>query len=450
MIYTLQACGSIVFWLLVTTLTIRTKQFGFFLTGLLLYYYSVYGAWSLLGDANGSDSGMRYHYLQDKLFYVRADGDYFSALLLYFSFIIGVIGTALAFTRGKALEMPILKSKFTLNHKLILGICFLSGALSLYLIKDEIAFAALMNISGYEVLSDDTVNPYITISKFFRRLALFPAFIGLASLLTASSSRFFAECKNSETYVFIYCLFLLIMGLFSLITGDKHELFISGIGGLVFYCSASQQVRYSLIAVLGASLVGGMALIEGLRGLAISELTSELESTRLWNGLEHIATSNEAFAPHMSLYGILRFDLPIQWGESFISLIASIVPRMFWPSRPEGVYEDYVRGVFAVEGQGYTIHHAAGWYLNFGVIGPVIGGILFGALLGFSYRSLQRCGSLSTVSRKIFAITGFSSLVACVPSLCRAGIEDYKPLGITIAINWLVIRLAVLNSKRQM
>ena len=62
-------------------------------------------------------------------------------------------------------------------------------------------------------------------------------------------------------------------------------------------------------------------------------------------------------------------------------------------------YQYYATGVGAREGQGYSIHHATGWYLNFGVAGVVMGAILLGRLWAGLYnnhrhRPYKQCGSM--------------------------------------------------------
>ena len=97
-----------------------------------------------------------------------------------------------------------------------------------------------------------------------------------------------------------------------------------------------------------------------------------------WESVTFILQSNEAFAAHFSLYGTLKFNVAPTIGWSVYSLAASIVPRMVWADRPEDVYPYYAEQVGVNPDQGYTLHHATGWYLNFGFTGIIAGGLFVG------------------------------------------------------------------------
>ncbi len=44
-----------------------------------------------------------------------------------------------------------------------------------------------------------------------------------------------------------------------------------------------------------------------------------------------VATSNEAFAAHFSLYGVLEAGTEPKFGYSLYSLACSVIPRVLWP-----------------------------------------------------------------------------------------------------------------------
>ena len=53
-----------------------------------LYYWSLYGAWSIVIDKTGGFSGQHYQYLESKMFPIALDGRYLLTLALYSGFII--------------------------------------------------------------------------------------------------------------------------------------------------------------------------------------------------------------------------------------------------------------------------------------------------------------------------------------------------------------------------
>ena len=67
----------------------RRRDMGLIVGALALYYWSLFGAWSIVIDKTGGFSGKNYHYLENKLFPIALDSHYMLALGLYAGFITG-------------------------------------------------------------------------------------------------------------------------------------------------------------------------------------------------------------------------------------------------------------------------------------------------------------------------------------------------------------------------
>jgi hypothetical protein len=137
--------------------------------------------------------------------------------------------------------------------------------------------------------------------------------------------------------------------------------------------------------------------------------------------------SNELFAAHFSLYGIRRLHVEPAPFISASYLGAAMVPRMLKAERPPTAYDHYADQAQLLPGQGYTIHHAAGWYINGGWFGLALGGLMIGAFWGSLMRvRLKRADG--PLAFQVFAIMGASCWVAFLPILVRDGPEIYKAL----------------------
>ena len=86
--YLLLTGVTIVILLLAGLVWSRTRHLSFPLGIGLIYYWSLFGAWSIVQDRLGGESGKRYDYLEAKLFPVMLDEHYLMTLLLYAAFII--------------------------------------------------------------------------------------------------------------------------------------------------------------------------------------------------------------------------------------------------------------------------------------------------------------------------------------------------------------------------
>jgi hypothetical protein len=93
--------GALVATIAVITviLWLRTSSPSFLVAAGAMYYWSLHGAWGIIIDHSGGDSGLHYQYLEQDLFPIRLDSNYFWALSLYGFFIIVTLLTVLVFSR---------------------------------------------------------------------------------------------------------------------------------------------------------------------------------------------------------------------------------------------------------------------------------------------------------------------------------------------------------------
>lgn len=170
------------------------------------------------------------------------------------------------------------------------------------------------------------------------------------------------------------------------------------------------------------------------------DVATETDSTGLANqpsvrsgfdlkgNIASLVFSNELFYAHFSLYGIIHYKLPLTYGSSFISLIASIIPRAIYPNRPQNVYEYYAETLNAVPGQNYTIHHAAAYYLNFGFLGLVLGGFALACLFGFAVKLSNTVSKNPGIYVSILQYLASFLICAQLVTFITAGPEAYKSM----------------------
>jgi len=93
--------------------------------------------------------------------------------------------------------------------------------------------------------------------------------------------------------------------------------------------------------------------------------------------------------------------------------------------------------------QGFNIHYATGWYLNFGLAGIILGALIVVGIWGWLLRTVQRLAR--TGSR--FAVHWNCTLCFCLgftPALMRNGPEGLKGLIVeAIAVPLLVALVGV-------
>ena len=421
--FSLLAVATAIIAVLTLALYRKRKEVGFLIGMGALYYWTLYGAWYIVIDKTGGFSGKNYHYLEYKLFPISLDSDYMLTLVLYSGFIILVQLTLLAtLAPGKRMEIP----RLVMRHEPILIIALLAALLSLYIIKDKLSEAWALNTSAY-IYTRQQTDEWFTLHQVLNRVAMLPPAIGFATLVAGDRSRFFVNVVRRYTWPGYIALFL-AMAAFTFVLGNKNEVFMSLITGLLCYLAS---VRRPSFLKAGLLIVGGMwflSAIDFFRGTPISEMREAVNQRieEATDAASFITSSNEAYAAHFSLYGVLTTGAEPRFGYSIYSLACSIVPRVLWPDRPADIYNYYADSVGAIQNQGYSVHHATGWYLNFGYAGVALGAIVMGLVWAYCSNAHQRIAPKSGLAFRLFATIAPWLFVACLPPLIRAGPEGYK------------------------
>ena len=426
----------------------RTRSFAFVLGIAVLYFWTIHGAWSIVNDILGGDSGKRYHYLFDKMVPVYLDETYAESLLIYLLFISTVALAAFISVKPNRHLTSSNSAPVHICHWTIFTSAAVAGIMSCFLVKGQLSQAVSLGISGYHAL-DSNENAFFTIHQVLNRMALLPLAIGIATYASGEKG---ILIRGSRTALALlgYIVASIGMTLFCYIIGAKNELFHALLTGTLFYLH--NTLRPKLIK-LGAScllMFGIIAYIDTIRSKAIDSIGSTVSWHGYFESFAEIFNSNEAFASHISLYAARIRDVSFTYGSSILSLISSVIPRLFWSDRPSDIYSHYVQGINAVEGQGYTIHHATGWYLNFGLIGIIIGG----ALLGYVWAKLfnaqhnfnkQTGGTL----HRIFYAVAFFTFTGGLQILVRAGPEAYKSIIINCFLAPIIVLYLAARQKHQ-
>ena len=405
----------------------RRRDLGVVAGTAALYYWSLFGAWYIVIDKTGGFSGKNYHYLELKLFPIALDRNYMLALGLYAGFLIAAQVTMLTvLSRRRDRPMP----RLVLRHGPILTAGFLAGIASFLLIHNKLSLAWTLNASAYSYTRAET-DQWFTLHQVLNRVALLPPAIGFAALMAGNRSRYFVSVRKRYTLA-AYALLFLGMGVFTFVLGNKNEVLVALLAGLLAYAASVRRP-----SLLRAALVLGAGFwflyaIDLFRAVPVTEMRAAVTG-RLGQATQvarFMTSSNEAYAAHFSLYGVLAGNVEPRFGYSLYALACSVVPRVLWPSRPLDIYFYYSESVGAIQNQGYSVHHATGWYLNFGIPGVALGGVTLGWVWAWCLNAHQRIRPASGLLFRLFATVAPWLFVAYLPPLIRAGPEGYKGLVI--------------------
>jgi len=404
----------------------RTRQLGAITTLGFVYYFSLYGAWAII-SSKSSGVFASWWYLESRLVNIELGAPYTLSLLYYAAFFICVALPFLATPKPpKSDFQPINVSLFRFG---LIGWCAIG--VSYLLVERALGVAFDMGVSGYSITRfDRSLSLVFGIHQLLNQLGLLCFSSGLAVWFSALPEPVILRPVVRRWPYLLVLIAGLVAGLwFNYALGNKHPLLIALISAaLLFEANTRGKRRKSLIIVCLISL-GAIGAVNIVRGLPIQEIPSFVSNLSIENLSDvygSVSSSVEKIAAHVSMYAVLQNNVPPAYGGSIIPLLSSAIPRFIWPDRPEGIYGYYADSISAVSGQGYTIHHATGWYLNFGLIGVLVGGYVLGYILvKIIYSQPRFINSNSFAKRSFTALAPYMS-VAMVPALMRNGIEGYK------------------------
>lgn len=425
--YELLAVETLLIAVLAWRLWAKTRSVSFVFGAALLYYWTLAGAWVLVHDKLSSGPGQDYHYsyFETRLFPVSLDGSYFEALVLYALFIAVVLAVTLMAVRtpqdGSRKFRPLMVSHWRLI--LLAGV---AGLCSYAIVRSSLAEAAQLNASGYVFTRSVMAhNPLFSLQQLLNRLSLLSLMLGLAIMASGPDARYLVA-RRSRSALFGYAVVACGMLTLLIVLGDRNELVFSVLVALLFYIANARRPRMARLVVMSLVALAGLSLITYLRDAGLTETKQALAEYDPSSTFTLLQTSNEQFAAHFSMYGVLRYHIPLTYGSSFVSLAESVVPRILWRNRPPDIYDYYAKTIRAEVGQGYTIHHAAAWYLNFGVAGVLMGAIVMGLLWAWCFNTAHRRVPFSGGFWTGALILAPWTFVAHLPMILRIGPEGYK------------------------
>jgi hypothetical protein len=422
----------------------RSTRSVHFVTGLLLvYYYSLFGAWKIINLRMTGAHNDALEHLEASLFPVSVDSHYLLTILIYGVFNLAMACTLILGAGSNRIRKPVAGGDgLAVRHGLLLVIAAASMFASIAIVWQGILSAVQEGVSGYSTTRTDGM-PLYTLHLLCNRIGLGALAIGLGSLLVVRD--------RLGAWLAPYLVLCAAWVAFLIVIGNRNELLMSFIAGFLLYTSQGGKLAPSKLFALAVCGFMALRFIEATRGTGIDAVLSGagdvLFSADFWDPLA-VATGSESLAAHISLYGILLRNLDLTYGSSVLYLLASMVPQAISSSRPPDIYTVYVNAIGAGgASQGFNIHYAAGWYLNFGVVGVVVGAVLL-ALVWAALLRLSSNVSARGPRARVSWTCALCFATAFAPDMMRNGPEGLKGLLveailIPFVLSWLARRVAV-------
>ena len=426
--YLLLAASTAVVVMLAAAIWKRTGSAVFPLGVAFFYYWTLAGGWVIVnGKADATHE--EHIYLYEKLFPIFLDNDYLWTLSLYAAFLISMELAVLHFTKPihRASDMePTTGDAIFVSHWRILLVCSFAWLISYWLVESTIVEATELGASTYAYVGKEA--EHLSLHQLFNQAAQLPLAIGIAILLSGANGRYLVGSGTPAIALAYMTVAGATFGL-NLILGQRGEIVVPLALVCIFYLVNCRRPRLALVGSLAtAAILGLWVVTAGRNGFRIDAPSGAMAVESIFRDMIRTVSGIETVASHFSLYGAVHKGVPIVYGMSIVVLLLSAIPRALWPGRPSGVYEYYAYQVGAAEGQGYTIHHATGWYLNFGAVGVVLGAVFFGWVWSKLFNALSEPSRFQNQAWRILSAVGFATLTAIIPLVVRDGIEGYKAI----------------------
>jgi oligosaccharide repeat unit polymerase len=424
--YVLLGTATLIIALLTFLLWKQTNYFGFVVGIGILYYFTLAGSWYVLLGEDLELADAPYRALFVELFAVRIDEHYYDALAIYSFFLVVILVVLLMLTGKRSCkEQRETSSQLLISHGRVILVSWATLLASIALIWTRIGEAVAYNESLYLATRLYDLPWYFSIHRLLLWVSASVSFMGVAVLLSSKGSRYITGSRQTLWYI-MYLVLLAAIFFCNAILGNKAPLLYGLMCGFLLFTANHKRPRLGIAILVAILCIGPIAIISKIRANRSADLETAWTETSMVDAPQTLASSAEMFAAHFSLYGAISEDVPLQYGSSIISLVASFVPKAIWPDRPDDIYVTYAEYTMGGVGpRGFTIHHATGWYLNFGIPGVMLGAILLAALWAKLYNGMIRSPSLKVWEKVLFLI-GLQSFTAYLPSICRAGPEVYK------------------------
>jgi hypothetical protein len=419
-----------------------TRNYVLLLPVLTIYYWSIIGGWVVTIDLMTGNFmehiGFHYYSYFSKLFPIQLNISYTLSLVWFAVFLLSFQVSLLYMVRKIAKDDAKVSSQpIYINHWIIMGLACVLAIISYFFIRAQIIEAMQFKESLYLFLSHQSGRFY-SLYQITKSASLFLILFGVSLLLSQKGGKYFTG-KFSIAIIIGYTLLGLILFIYATLIGSRSDLLFAFLFAIVFYLINASNISIYRLASLVLSLVLVVAVVEMTRTIPIMNYLGlsvgpGIPSDEVLNRLSIMSTllslmaSNEMFAGHMSMYGVVYYDVPLTFGGSFNYLLHSLVPRFLVVDRPQDAYQHYASSIGYNGIQGFTINQAAGWYVNFGVPGIVLGGTLLGTLMGYGQSLLRRVYDGRLVVR-IFRVMFLLTICAFFPSLIRTGPEGFKALA---------------------
>ena len=216
---------------------------------------------------------------------------------------------------------------------------------------------------------------------------------------------------------------------------------------IMYYLSKDKRPKISLIFTFIILVVIGSGIIAFIRGAVRNGWGVSLEGMGTQDIVNNFLFNLQIYK---SYYGVLRAfteRMDYTYGMQILYTIIMIVPRVLWPGKPESYQAEIIGNGLNQQAvvTGYAFPNLGEFYGEFGVIGAIVGYLVFGLLLGY-WKTMYDKKSATKVSMLKYSIL----LPVCLQLIIRGAVYQNFYLVLFLMLPfWIVDIVCDILEKRR-
>jgi oligosaccharide repeat unit polymerase len=162
----------------------------------------------------------------------------------------------------------------------------------------------------------------------------------------------------------------------------------------VVYYYMTRRKRPGIVGISVAAIVTILmvTIIGGTRGATRSGGDISQQDIAVAQSGNNFTNDLRIYPPFYRMLDVFPTDYDYIWGTSYLYVFISPIPRALWAEKPDAPVRSVLRVIVGENAvtQGLAYPNLGEFYVNFGVVGEIIGMFIFGFLLRRAWQFIQR------------------------------------------------------------
>jgi oligosaccharide repeat unit polymerase len=191
---------------------------------------------------------------------------------------------------------------------------------------------------------------------------------------------------------FLSIAFLAVFAIYTTL-GFRYRVLLLMMAPVVYWYMTKRK-RPGVMGIVVAAVVTILmvSIIGGTRGATRAGGDIERQDIALAQSGNNFTQDLRIYPPFYRMLDVYPIDYDYIWGSSYLYVFISPIPRALWPGKPDAPVRNVLRVILGERAvtAGLAYPNLGEFYVNFGLVGEILGMFLFGFILRRIWMFLQR------------------------------------------------------------